>query len=99
VILHAKERQILMPQTFQRLVVQINVSQFHFAIRQRIRINCKVVVVRGDFDLPRLQLLHGMIPAVMAKFQLESFSAQCDSSELMSQADSKNRLPAQQAAD
>ena len=52
VILHAEQRQIPVPQAFQRLVVQIHVRQFDFALRQRIRIDREVVVVRRDLDLP-----------------------------------------------
>ncbi len=74
-ILHAEQRQIPMPQTFERLVVQIDVRQFDFTLRQRVRIDCEIMVVRRDLDLPRLQLLHRMIPAVVSELQLVSLPA------------------------
>ena len=71
VILHAEQRQVPVAQAFQGLIVQIDVRQFDFALRQRIRIDREVMVVRRDLDLPGLQLLHRMIPAVVPKLQLE----------------------------
>ena len=74
-VLHTKQRQIPVPHAFQRVVVQINVRQFDFTLRQRIRIDGEIMVVRRDLDLPRVQLLHRMISAVMSKLQLEGLSA------------------------
>src|SRR5271157_947244 len=56
------------------------------------------MVVRGDLDLAAGQLLHWMISAVMAEFQLEGFSSERNAGELMAQANSENRLPSHQAA-
>ena len=64
-----------MPHAFERVVVQIDVGQLHFALRQRIRIDGKIMVVRRDLDLARVQLLHRMVAAVVAKLQLECFAA------------------------
>src|SRR6476469_6289921 len=91
-ILHAEQRQIPVPHAFERVVVQINVGQFDFTLRQRIGIDSEVVVVRRNLDLPRVQLLHRMVSAVMSKLQLKSFPTESDSSELMPQANSENRL-------
>src|SRR5450759_459805 len=52
--------------------------------------------MRGDLDLARGQLLHRMISAVVAEFQLESLSPERDARELMPQANSENRLPSHQ---
>src|SRR5579872_2549821 len=51
------------------------------------------MVMRGDLDLPGLQLLHRMIPAMMPELQLERFPAQRYPRELMPQANSEDRLP------
>ena len=53
-ILHAEQRQIPVPHAFQRVVVQIDVRQLDFALRQRIRIDGEVMVVRRDLDLARV---------------------------------------------
>ena len=73
-ILHREQRQIPVAQAFQRVVVQIDVRKLHFARLQRIRIDGKIMVVGCDLDLPRIQLLHRMISAVMSKLQLECFA-------------------------
>src|SRR6202041_2847368 len=44
-----------------------------------------------DLDLAALQLLHRMISAMVSKLQLESFSAERNADELMSEADAKDR--------
>ena len=59
VILHAEQWQIAVPQAFQRAVVQIDVRQLHFTLRQRIRIDSKIVVVRRDLDLARRNCFTG----------------------------------------
>src|SRR5208282_5391533 len=56
------------------------------------------MVVRGDFDLAGGQLLHGMISAVVAEFQLEGLASERYADELMAQANSEDWLPSHQAA-
>lgn len=83
VILHREQRQVLVPHALQRVVVKIDVRQLDFARRQRIGINREVVIVRRDLDLAGVQLFHGMIPPMMAEFQLVGFAAQSDARQLM----------------
>src|SRR5579872_7399719 len=97
VILHAEQRQISMAQPFQRLVVQVDVRQFNFILRQRIRIHREIMVVRRDLDLAGLQLLHRMVPTVMSELKLECFPTQRDAGELMSETYPKDRVPSQQS--
>ena len=97
-ILHAEQRQVAVPQAFQSRIVQIHVREFDFAIWQRIRIDGEVMVVRRDLDLPRCQLLHRMISAVMSKLELKSFPAEGDAGELMSETDAKDGLASHEAA-
>src|ERR1035437_10397449 len=99
VILHAKQRQIPVPQSLERLVIQVDMGQLNFTVGQRIRIDGEVVVVRGDLDLSGLQLFYRMVPAVVPKLQLESLAAEGNPRKLMPQADTKNRLPPHEPAD
>src|ERR1700687_195915 len=55
------------------------------------------MVMRRDLDLAAQQLLHRMISAVVAEFQLEGFPSERNAGKLMSQADSEDRLASQQA--
>src|ERR1700716_3913670 len=99
VILDGEQRQIPVSHSFQSRVIQIHVREFDFTVRQRVRIDGKIMVVRRDFNLASGQLLHWMVPAMMAKLQLEGLATECDTGELMTQTDPENRLPSHQSAD
>src|SRR6266849_11038772 len=86
VILHAEERQGFMAHAFVGLIVQVYVRDFHIFGRQRIRIYTEAVILRGDFDLLGEQILYRMIRAVVAKFQLEGFSAKREAAQLVAEA-------------
>ena len=75
VVLDAEERQVSVAHAFERLVVQVQVRQFDFALRERVRIDGEVVVVGGDFYFAGLQPLYWMVAAVMSEFQFEGFAA------------------------
>ena len=83
VVLHGEQRQIPVPHAFERVVIQIHVRQFHFALRQRIGIDGEVMVMRCNLDLAARQLLHRMISAMMAKFELKGLAAERDAGQLM----------------
>src|ERR1700684_4336159 len=87
-----------MPQTFERLIVQVDVGEFHFAARQGIGIDSKIMVVRRDLDLAGTQLLHRMVAAMMSELQFERLATKRNAGELMSQANAENRLPSHQPA-
>src|SRR6185437_3525935 len=91
VILHGEQRQRLVPQPFQRLVVQVNVRQFLLVDVDRIWIDGKVVIVRGDLYLARGVIAHRMVAAMMAKLQFVSAPAQSQPAKLVPQADAENR--------
>src|SRR5262249_40631108 len=99
VILHAKQRQIPVPHPFQRVVVQIDVGKVDFTLRKGVGINREVMIVRSDLDLARVQLLYRMIAAVVPELELEGFSAQRESGQLVSQANSEDGLPPHEPAD
>src|SRR5215213_10342709 len=83
-----------MTQSLYRLVVQVHVGDLE---RRRTRntllvaLNGEPVVLRGDQDTPGLQLANGMIPAPMPVGHLRCPSAERESQELMSQADTEHR--------
>ena len=57
--------------------------------------NDKSVILRGDFNLPRLFLPHWLVDAVMAEFQFFRFSPCGLSEDLVPQADAKDRYLSQ----
>src|ERR1051326_8422620 len=91
VILHAEERQRAVTQPFQGVVVQIDMGLDDLRFLERVWVYGEVMVVRGDLDLARLQLLYRMVAAVMAKLQLVRPPAQRQPDHLMAKADSENR--------
>src|SRR5580693_105259 len=90
-ILHTEQWQVPVTQAFESRVVQVDVRQLNFTLRQRIRIHREVMVMRRNLDLAALQLLHWMIPAVVPKLELESLSTQRNADKLMSQTNTKDR--------
>lgn len=66
-VLHAEQRQRVMPQAFERIVVQVDVRQVNFALFQRVGVDGEVVIVRGDLDLAGCHLFDRVIAAVMSE--------------------------------
>ena len=67
-VLHAEDGQILVPETFNGAVVQIDVrddSAFGF---ERFLIDGKSVILAGDFDSSRVEVFHRLISAAMSEF-------------------------------
>ncbi len=91
VVLYAEQRQRAMPHPLERVVVQIDMRQIHFALLQRVGIDGVVMIVRRDLHLARAGMLHRMVAAMMAEFQLVSLATQCQADELVSQANPEDR--------
>src|SRR5207248_11804338 len=61
-ILHAEHRPFTVTQSFDSSVVQIQMRHLDI-VGQRFRIDREAVILRRDFDLSSLQLLHRMVRA------------------------------------
>src|ERR1700690_4614051 len=59
--------------------------------RQRFRVHAKTMVLRGDFHLVGEKILYRMVRAVMPKFELEGFPAKGQATQLVPEADAKDR--------
>src|ERR1043166_2428674 len=57
-------------ETFERLVVEIDVHVLDLVLRQRVGIDRKAVILRGDLDAAGAEVLDRMIAAAMAELQL-----------------------------
>ena len=97
VVLHRKERQGAVPQSFVGVVIQIYVRDFDVARWQRIRIHAESMILRGDLHLAAQEIFHRMIRSMVAETQLERFAAKREAAELVAQANSKNGHAAKQA--
>ena len=88
-ILDAENRQAMVPEPFQSLVVEIDVAGLDLG-RQGRGIDRKAVVLRCDLDLTGLLVPDRMIGATVAELELECASAEGLAQELMSQADAED---------
>src|SRR5580700_9013650 len=66
-ILYTEHRMISMPEAFERIVVQIGVSNFDFVEIERVGIDREAVIMRRDLDFARNFINDRMIPAAMAE--------------------------------
>src|SRR5258706_8985597 len=98
-ILDAEHRLAAMPETFQRLIVQVDVRQLHFTLVQRIGVHREAVIVGGDLNLLRHVIQHGMIRAAVPELELVSLAAHREAKNLMAQADAEDGLFADEIAD
>src|ERR1700756_719551 len=88
-----------MPQTFEGVVIQIDMGQVYLALLQRIRIDGEVMVVRGDLDLAVVRLLYRMIAAMVAELQLVTPAPKRETDQLVAETDTEDRLLAYQPPD
>src|SRR5580658_4424264 len=79
-----------------RMVVEVDVRDFHVARWKRFRIDAEAMVLRGDLHFLREKIFHGMVRAVVSEFQFESAPAKSQAAELMSQADAEDRDASEQ---
>ena len=90
-ILHAEDRQLFVPHSFNRVVVQIDVADLDI-FRKRRGIDRESVILRGDRDLATLQIFYRLIRAAMTEFQFECRSTESETEDLMAETNSKDRF-------
>src|ERR1043166_334838 len=88
-ILDAEDRQLLMPHSFNGVVIQINVRDLN-TFWQRVRIDGKTVVLRGDGDFAAAQIFYRLVRAAVPEFQFESRSTERETEDLMAEANAEN---------
>src|SRR5207237_6301206 len=89
-VLHAEHRFRLVTQTLDGAVVQIDVRDGDIRW-QRLRVDREAVILRGDLDLARFQLLHRVVCAPMTELQLVGLAAQRQRKDLMPETDAECR--------
>src|SRR5262245_8986616 len=67
-VLHGKDGELRVAESFVRAVVQVYVRLLEPVTAAR-QVNDEAVILAGDLDAPRLQSAHGMIGAVMPEAQ------------------------------
>ena len=89
-ILHSEDRQPLVPQSFQSLIVQVDVTRLDVGGQSR-RIDGKTVVLSRDLDFAGLLVADRVVGAAMAELELEGLGAKRLSQELVAQANPEDR--------
>ena len=89
-ILHAKNRLGLVAHPFHGLIVEIDPVHAHLR-RQRLGSTANPWFCEVISTLPASQVLHRLVAAAMAEFQLERLAAKSLAQNLVPQADPKNR--------
>src|SRR3989454_2819536 len=98
-VLNAESRNRTVLQPLARVVVQVQVGNIDVVQIQRFRIYRETVILRGDLDLLPLDVQHRMVSAVVTELELVCPASKREAKNLVSQADSEKRLPAQQVPD
>jgi hypothetical protein len=60
-VLHRKNRQLPVPQAFNRVVVQIDMGNLHVRITDRIHIHTESMILGSNFHLACGKILNGMV--------------------------------------
>ena len=65
-VLHTKHLFCLVPNSFDRLVVEVD-SVYRHLSRKGTGVHCETVVLRGNLNPSRLQILDGLVSAAMSE--------------------------------
>jgi hypothetical protein len=79
------------PHALKSLIVQVDVSEFHIFILERIYVHTETVILRGDFYFAGEQILNWLVAAAVSKFKFEGGAPHGQTKELVTQADSEDR--------
>src|SRR5215203_2794216 len=104
VVLHAAGRDVEQAEALDGAVVEVHVGQLGLAevgleARARLAADREAVVLRGDRDALRAQVLDRVVGAAVAEGELERLEADGAGEQLVAEADAEHRLAADQLAD
>ena len=80
-----------MSETFESVVVQVDMSELHFFLGQRIDIDCKTMILSCDLNLTCRIAQYRVVPSAVPKFELVCLASQRQAKNLMPQANPENR--------
>src|SRR6266849_11131246 len=98
VVLHGEDRQLPMPHALGGAVVEVHVGFDEPGLLHRPGIHAEAVVLRGDLDAPGLEVLHGMVGAVVAELELVGAAPEGQAQDLVAEADAEDRQLADELA-
>ena len=81
------------------IVVEVQVRQLDIFFFKRIHVNAEAVVLAGDFDFSRLEILDGVVGSSVAELELVCFGAERQGENLVAETDAEDGDFAEQFAD
>ena len=91
VVLHRDHRALLHPEALDGAVVQVPVRHHDAGLLEQLRVDAEAVVLRGDLDLPRLEVLDRVVRAAVAELELVGLAAAREAEDLVSETDAEGR--------
>ena len=82
-----------------RVVVEVQVRQLDLFFFKRVGVHAEAVVLAGDFDLSRLEILDGVIGSTVAELELVCLGAERQGENLVAEADAEDGDFAEEFAD
>ena len=76
-VLDAEGPKAFAAETFEGVVVEVDVRQLDVLVFERVYVNAEAVVLRGYLDLAGIEIFDGVICAAVAELELVCFSAEC----------------------
>src|SRR5439155_24089638 len=98
VVLDGKNGKLPVAESLDRTVVQVDVGQLVFRLREERRIDGEAVVLGRDLDLAGAQILDRMIGSSVPELELERLPAARQAEDLVSEADAEDRAAADEVA-
>src|SRR6266404_5633895 len=89
VVLHREGRPAAHDEPLAGPVVEVDVRDLRLP-PQRLHVHRKPVVLRRDLHLPRREVLHRLIPAVVAELELERLPPEREAHDLVPQTDTED---------
>ena len=81
-----------MLQSFDCVVVQVDVRDLHVVQIQALRIHGESMILCGNFDLLPLHIQNRMITTMMSEFQLVRSASKSEAEDLMPETNPEYRL-------
>ena len=98
-ILNRKDWELLMPHSFQSLVIEVNLSGFDLVRIEGMDVNTEPMVLGGDGHLTGLEIFDRLIGSPMSKLQFKCPPSECQPQKLVAQANPEDGFFSDKLAD
>src|SRR5207249_2886798 len=92
-VLDGDDGELAVAEALYGPVVEVHVGQLELRALEEGGIHREAVVLRGDLDVARLQVLHGIVRAAVAEPELEGLTPAGQAQDLVAEADAEERDP------